>query len=367
MSPEGLSFSEKYFQAFKALSQPISTLSQWMYPVQDDDVDFVSVPYATHPQQQIIAIADGINEIRVLAFVDVQDVGGAPALEDVQTLNNQLQYKINCMEWDPQSKDMLAVGCQNYICIWKVSSVSGQYQSMDSMYCIALPQRFSGDVGCVQWASCGLLACVVQQPGFLLWRNWQCGGPCQQMLSDIRPTKFLKLSRTGKYLFVALHGEMIQIWCLEGWQNRSWTCKGCGEVVSASWGPNDEYVLLIFSDQLVILAFGQDKFTGDMLPLNLPQLCIEEQMNSIVDAEIDPTGKRLAIILKLGSVEGSIIALFYIQSMIHSNVNFIGYTKGPENGNCNSLKFFGRYKKGALLSVQYANESVISTYPLEFL
>ncbi|RUP51915.1 hypothetical protein BC936DRAFT_144552 [Jimgerdemannia flammicorona] len=370
---------------------------------------------AWHPYRQMFAVAHKDN---VIYLYDLKNEAWS-----TQVLMHEFQKDITCMEWKPRAGGVLAVGCRNGVCLWKVSvdptdaappnlGPTKDFRPSTSFFSPRGPSSYDDTQRSLSPSPIPSTA----SPPRAAWMNYLCH-PCQLHISSLAwdPSSGSHLLAVGS----AVEGSLV-VWntsmeiavALRRWGGATGLVRWSpdGEFVFVASTSTVAYVLLhthsiqwtVYAsmgdshvDLATVCQSAWDKgteckqmvvYTADPEPqkVRLPSGRIINIGGGIRQLCVDPTGERLAV----SYVNSELVAVFLVRpqaGVVLSQDGWIlhsGYIRGPhwspsgpqrENGEDWEpepypihLSFAPQFSRGALLAIAWEN-GVLGFVPFCFM
>uniref|UniRef100_A0A8B9L674 Aladin seven-bladed propeller domain-containing protein n=1 Tax=Astyanax mexicanus TaxID=7994 RepID=A0A8B9L674_ASTMX len=289
------------------------------------------------------------------------------------TLKHRLQRNVSAMQWKPLCASALAVACHTCLLVWHVdpSSLSTRPSSGCAQ---VLSHPGHSPVTSVAWSPSGSLL-VSASPVDTAMMVWDVAAENCVPLQRVGGGGVTNVSWSpdGSRLLAATPSALFRVWETRMWTCERWPCLK-GRCQSACWSPDGSRLLFSVQGEMVIYALTFSDMTGGPKSAAVVADLSETTFSGIDDITVggevqslawDPTGERLAVLLKGSSSHPAIIAVFKTRSSPVFELLPCGFVSGEIGAEPRLIQFHPHFQHGALLTVCWSNGR-ISHVPFYF-
>ncbi|KYO44109.1 aladin isoform C [Alligator mississippiensis] len=313
--------------------------------------------FAWHPHTSKFAVALLDDSIRVY------NTNSAT----VPILKHRLQRNVASMAWKPLCASILAVACQTCVLVWHLDPTS--LSTRPSSGCAqVLSHPGHSPVTSLAWAPSGgmLLSASPVDTAMLVWDvstencvqlQWFGGGGVTH----------LAWSPDGSKVLAATPSAVFRVWEAQMWTCERWpTIKG--RCQTGCWSPDGSRLLFTVLGESVIYSLSFSEYKGEMqgqvggpktasIVADLSETTFEtmygeERIGGEVHSMVwDPSGERLAVIIRGNPGSRTVIAVFRTRNSPVFELLPCGFVQGEPGAQPQLIAFHPCFKKGALLTV----------------
>ncbi|GBF89820.1 hypothetical protein Rsub_02524 [Raphidocelis subcapitata] len=346
-----------------------------------------------HAQRQWLAVGHAAADAALIYDLDAAPSASVPDCveEAALVLTHELQSGLSSLAWRPVHCTMLAAGCRGGVVLWALGRqpAGGAGFQRAAAGGNGNGGGAGGAVGGAAWASflrysdgCSVTALAWSPDGRLLagagpdssrlvvWDAALGAGAVVRLGLD--PLTLLRWSPCGGYLFAAGAGGRFHVAETATWRTAAWAAPAGGHVAAAAWAPSGRAALVAFgggsgAGGVVALHFvgASPSLTEQLLPVTLPEVTSLDVLKGgplrggcIADLAWDPSGRRLAALLRPPHPAAGLVAVFATSVAPVAHAELLGFAcaaKAGDGGAAAALAFAPRAAKGgALLSVMVA-------------
>ncbi|XP_053373470.1 aladin-like isoform X2 [Mercenaria mercenaria] len=303
--------------------------------------------------------------------------------ELVPILKHKLQKNIACLDWQPNSSSVLAVGCQSCILIWHVEPTSLATRPSSSSVQV-LQESGHSPVTSLSWSPDGriLMSASPVDTAMMAWdvaletctplRRFGGGG-----------VSLVSWSPDGSKLFSATPSNVFRVWETRTWNCEKWSTS-TGPCKTACWSPKGNILLFATENHPVIYSLTFSEVSDEKKPVifgsqtamatvDLSETDLQIGDSSSVNScrvggliqhmSWDSHGERLAVVFQ-GNCD--YIAVFRTKLYPLLEVTPCGVVKGLDGETAEFVQFQPNYSKGALLIVVWSSGRV-GYLPMHFI
>lgn len=338
--------------------------------------DCVVRAFAWHPHTDKFAVALLDDSIKIYN----------PKSATTPTLKHRLQRSVAAVQWKPLCASALAVACQNCLLVWHVDPCS--LSTRPSSGCAqVLSHPGHSPVTSIAWSPNGSLL-VSASPMDTAMMVWDVASESCVPLQRVGGggVTFLSWSPDGSHVLASTPSALFRVWETRMWTCERWPCVK-GRCQSGCWSPDGSRLLFAVQGETVIYALTFTDTPGGVSTCTSkgPQAAAvvadlsETTFNTpdgdvIVGGEIqslawDPTGERLAVILKgdpQAANRPAIIAVFKTRTNPIFELLPCGFVQGEAGAEPRLMQFHPNFQLGALLTVCWSSGR-ITHVPFYFL
>nr|XP_046223598.1 aladin-like [Oncorhynchus gorbuscha] len=237
------------------------------------------------------------------------------------TLKHRLQHSVAALQWKPLCVSTLAVACHNCLLVWHVDPTS--FSTRPSGCAQVLSHPGHSPVTSMAWSPNGSLL-VSASPRDTAMLVWDVAVESCVPLYRGGGVTYLSWSPDGSRVLAAKPSYLFRVWETRMWICERWPCLK-GRCQSGSWSPDGSRLLFSVQGETVIYALTFTDTPGMPKAATVVADLSETTLNTpdgdmAVGGEIqslawDPTGERLAVLLKGDAEAGhaAMIAVFKTQ------------------------------------------------------
>ncbi|XP_060108576.1 aladin [Heteronotia binoei] len=320
--------------------------------------------FAWHPHTSKFAVALLDDSIRVYNAKSAT----------VPILKHRLQRNVASLAWKPLCASILAVACHSCVLLWHLDPTSlSTRPSSGCAQVLSHPRHCP--VTSLAWAPSGglLLSASPVDTAMLVWDvstencvqlQWFGGGG----------VTYLAWSPDGSKVLAATPSAVFRVWEVQMWTCEKWpTIKGPCQ--TGCWSPDGSRLLFTVQGESVIYSLSFLEYSGeqqgrvggsktasivaDLSETKFDTFYGEERIGGEVHSMVwDPTGERLAAVIRGSSDQMAIIAVFRTRNSPVFELLPCGFVQGEIGTQPQLVAFHPRFKKGAILTVCWSSGKV---------
>ncbi|XP_068123296.1 aladin isoform X2 [Hyperolius riggenbachi] len=285
-------------------------------------------------------------------------------------LKHRLQKDVACMAWKPLCASILAIACQTCVLVWHVDPTSLSTRPSSGCSQI-LSHPGHSPVTSVCWSPKGgvLLSASPVDTAMLVWDvSTETCVPLQRVGGG--GVTFLSWSPDGSKVLSATPSPVFRVWETQTWTCERWpTLKG--RCQTGCWSPDGSRLLFAVQGESVIYSLSFSPPEGELqgyvggsrnatVVADVSETTFDTEMGEVrIGGEIqsmvwDPSGERLAVLLKENADDGTSVSAIAVYRTKNSPIFELlpcGFLLCREGEDPHFIQFHPCFQKGALLTV----------------